>query len=431
MHYKLTINRLATMLRFGGIWPVETTITSFRFLNSIFRLFNLTIIVLLTLIMSADAIANINEISLITDNLCFLIGSFETLAKGLKCCIEYKNIKKLINDIYEPIDIIKKKNNVQVMKWITEIADFENRQFLTVFGMVILVASARIFSADIKNREFPVRIFVPFDASKSPYYHLMYVAISYGILIVDYSLFGVDIMVIVIMRYLTVQLEILKANCRHCRSNSNKRAINLSSDKNSTIFQSSAITNAHNDGDNNKDNEIREFVMFEMQETNVYDEDTFDWRFKHCVTHHQKIINMLNVANNCFSFCAVVQIMTSTVLVCLNGFQIILSYDNLHLLIRRILAIIVVLFQLFVWCWYGNKMSAAAESLTSNLWMCGWENEHKHGIRNTVSIPMILSLQSLEIRAVGVVPLSLQTFVSAIKTSYSVLVLLLTVAKDQ
>ncbi|XP_014295124.1 odorant receptor 13a [Microplitis demolitor] len=381
--------------------------------------------------MSADAITNINEISLITDNLCFLIGCFETLAKGFKCCIEYENIKKLVNDIYEPIDIIKKKNNVQVMKWITEIADFENRQFFIFLGVIILLASARIFSADIKNREFPVRIFVPFDASEPPYYHLMYVAISYGVLIVDYSLFGVDIMVIVIIRYLTVQLEILKANCRHCRSDSIKRAINLSSNKDSKIFRRSAMTNALIDGDNNEDIEIKEFVMFEVQEKNVYDEDTFDWRFKHCVTQHQKIINMLNVVNNCFSFCAVVQITTSTILVCLNGFQILLSYDNLHLLIRRILAIIVVLFQLFVWCWYGNKMSAAAESLTSNLWMCGWENEHKHGIRNIVSIPMILSLQSLELRAVGVVPLSLQTFVSALKTSYSVLVLLLTVAKDQ
>ncbi|XP_057331424.1 odorant receptor 13a-like [Microplitis mediator] len=431
MHYKLTINRVAAILRFDGIWPVETTITSFRFLNSIFRLFNLTIIVLLTLIMSADAIANINEISLITDNLCFLIGCFEALAKGFKFCIEYKNIKKLINDIYEPIDIIKKKNNAQVMEWITEIADFENRQFLTIFGIVILLVLARIFSADIKNREFPVRIFVPFDASESPYYHLMYVAISYGILLVDYSLFGVDIMVIVIMRYLTVQLEILKVNCRYCRSDSTKRAINLSSDKNSTIFKRSAITNAFDDDDSNEANGINEFVKFEAQEKNVYDEDTFDWRFKHCITQHQKIIDMLDVANECFSFCVVVQIMASTVLVCLNGFQIILSYDNFHLLLRRILAIIVVLLQLLVWCWYGNNLSAAAESLTINLWMCGWENEHKHGIRNTVSIPMILSLQSLELRAVGVVPLSLQTFVSAIKTSYSVLVLLLTVAKDQ
>ncbi|XP_057331657.1 odorant receptor 13a-like [Microplitis mediator] len=432
MHHKLNINRVSAILRFDGIWPVETTVTSFRFLNSLFRLFNLTIVVLLTLIMSADAIANINEISLITDNLCFLIGCFETLAKGFKCWIEYKNIIKLIKDIYEPIDIIKKRNNVEVMKWITKLSHFEQRQFLTLFGIVFVLVLARIFSADFKNREFPVRILVPFNASEPPYYHLVYAGISYAILLVDYSLFGVDVMVIVLMRYITVQLDLLIANCRHCHNNSIRSVINLSSIKNPKTFELITIQNApYDDNDNNESNELKNFVMFEMQENSVFDEDNFDWRLKHCVIHHQKVIDMLNVINDCFSFCVVVQILTSTILICLNGFQIILGNDSLHLLMRRFLAITVVLIQLLFWCWYGNKMSSAAESLTINLWMCGWENEYKYGIRNTVSIPMILSLQSFELRALGLVPLSLQTFVSAIKTSYSVLILLLTVAKDQ
>lgn len=59
----------------------------------------------------ADAIANFNDISLITDNLCFFVGCSEALTKGVKYCIEYKNIVKLINDIYGPIDIINQKNS--------------------------------------------------------------------------------------------------------------------------------------------------------------------------------------------------------------------------------------------------------------------------------------------------------------------------------
>lgn len=213
------------------------------------------------------------------------------------------------------------------MKWITKLSHFEHRQFLTLFGIVFTLVLARIFSADFKNREFPVRILVPFNASETPYYHLVYAGISYAILLVDYSLFGVDVMVIVLMRYITVQLDILIANCRHCHNSSIRSVINLPLNKNPKTFE--RIKNAPDDDNNNESNQIKNFVMFEMQENSVFDKNNFDWRFKHCVIHHQKVIDILNVTNDCFSFCVVVQILTSTILICLNGFQIILVSGTL------------------------------------------------------------------------------------------------------
>lgn len=48
--------------------------------------------------------ANINNLSLITDNLCFSIGCFEAAAKAFRFYSEYDNIVLLINYIYEPFD---------------------------------------------------------------------------------------------------------------------------------------------------------------------------------------------------------------------------------------------------------------------------------------------------------------------------------------
>nr|AKO89993.1 odorant receptor 29 [Microplitis mediator] len=413
MYHKL-LNKLVRILRYNGIWPVESTVRSYKLLNLIFRLFNLSIIVIMMLLTIADAIANFNDISLITDNLCFFVGCSEALTKGIKYCIEYKNIVKLMNDIYGPIDIINKKNNTEVMKGINEIARFENRQFKIIFGIVSLLIVARVLGADFKNKGFPIRALFPFDATATPYYHLIYLLISYGVLLVDYTLLGVDLMVVVIMRYLTIQVDILRANCRHCDIESTRRNI---------------VINGYDDK-NNENTDIRNFVGFEIEHEDSDGKDSFDDRLKRCIIHHQKVIYMLNGLNDCFSFCVVVQILGTTVLLCLNGFQIIMGRD-IHLFMRRVLASTAALLQLLLWCWYGNKLSAAADSLTINLWMCGWEDNYKHGLRNFISIPMTLSLQTLELRAIGVVPLSLQTFVSAIKTSYSVLVLLLTVAKDE
>lgn len=98
--------------RYNGIWPVESATTiSFKLLNLILRFINFFIFVFLTSIIMADAIANHSDLSLITDNLCFLIGCFETMSKAFKFYTEYNNIIKLINDIYEPIDKLKKVNS--------------------------------------------------------------------------------------------------------------------------------------------------------------------------------------------------------------------------------------------------------------------------------------------------------------------------------
>lgn len=194
------------------------------------------------------------------------------------------------------------------MKGINETARFENRQFSIIFGIVSLLIVARVFGADFKNKEFPMRASFPFDATVSPYYHLIYLLISYGILLVDYTLLGVDLMVVVIMRYLTIQVDILRANCRHCDIKLTKRNI---------------VINNYDDS-NNESTKIRNFVEFEIEHEDIDKKDTFEERLKRCIIHHQKVIHMLNRLNDCFSFCVVVQILGTTVLLCLNGFQIIM-----------------------------------------------------------------------------------------------------------
>nr|AGG17935.1 olfactory receptor 2 [Microplitis mediator] len=432
MHHKL-INILSKILRYNGIWPVEsTTAISFKLLNLILRFFNFCIFVFLTSIIMADAIANHSDLSLITDNLCFLIGCFETMSKAFKFYTEYNNIIKLINDIYEPIDKLKTINNVEIMTRVNKLSRFECRQFYILCGVVALLISARVFGADRANREFPVRAIFPFDKSKSPNYQLIFILISYGVAFIDVSLFTLDLMIVVIMRYLTLQLEILISNYKHCRVGLIRNiARNIPSNGSETVesfYEIATVTD--NDDDDNGDDGIKNFVIFEIHRKDINNINTFDWRLKQCIKHHQKIVQMMVVLNDCFSFCVIVQIMTSTILICLNGFQILLGNDDRHLLVRRIIAINAVLLQLFFWCWYGNKMSTVADSLTYNQWMCGWESEFKRGVSNSVTTSMILSLRSLELRAIGLVPLSLQTFVSAIKKSYSVLILLLTVVED-
>ncbi|CAD6210967.1 GSCOCT00010941001.3-RA-CDS, partial [Cotesia congregata] len=419
------------VFRCSGYWPmISSAKTIFKILNYLLRIFNLTIFLFLTSIIIGDAISNFDDLSLITDNLCFLIGCFEVASKAFKFTTEYKNIMLLIKDIYEPFDMLKTMDNLEVMTQINSLARFEIKQASILIGLVTLLVIARIFGADRTAKQFPVRAYFPFDSSTSPRYQLLYLAVSYGVIFIDFSLFAFDMVIVVIMRYLTFHLKILLANYRHCHVKPIETTDdNLSSDL-KVIGKYDAITHANNEDDDDQKEDIENFVFFKLNNEDVNKINTFDWRLKQCIMHHQKIVKMTTILNDCFSFCVVIQIMASTILICLNGFQILLANDDTHLFLRRIMAIFTVLLQLFFWCWYGNSMSTVADALTYNQWMCGWENEFKRGVSNSVTTSMVLSLRSLELRAMGLVPLSLQTFVSAMKTSYSVLILLLTVVED-
>ncbi|CAD6210975.1 GSCOCT00010942001.3-RA-CDS, partial [Cotesia congregata] len=433
MYHKL-INIMSTVLRCSGYWPTTSSAAPIlKIFNFMLRFFNFGVFLCLTAVIIGDAITNFNNLSLITDNLCFSIGCFEAAAKAFRFYSEYDNIVLLINYIYEPFDKLQKMGNIEVMTKLDNLARFELKQISIVTGIVSILALSRIFGADIGKKEFPIRAYFPFEAYTSPRYELLYVAITYGVFCVDFTLLVIDMMIVVIMRYLTFQLKILLANYKHCHVKSIKETKDNFSSGMKIIKNYHAITNTTDDDENGDDqakDDIQNFVIFELNKEDVNEINNFDWRFKQCVIHHQKLVNMMTILNNSFSFCVVVQIMGSIVLLCLNGFQILLGKDDSHLFLRRVMAITAVILQLYFWCWYGNNMSTEADALTYHQWMCGWENEFRRGISNSVTTSMILSLRSLDLRAMGLVPLSLQTFISAIKNSYSVLVLLLTVVDD-
>ncbi|KAH0548920.1 hypothetical protein KQX54_004322 [Cotesia glomerata] len=76
------------------------------------------------------------------------------------------------------------------------------------------------------------------------------------------------------------------------------------------------------------------------------------------------------------------------------------------------------------WSYFNNLLKA--DFLTKSQWMSGWENSYDRGIKNLVTTAMIKTMQPLEIRAGGLFVLTMETFLSILKSSYSVFVLLTT-----
>ncbi|CAD6241294.1 GSCOCT00014172001.2-RA-CDS, partial [Cotesia congregata] len=118
----------------------------------------------------------------------------------------------------------------------------------------------------------------------------------------------------------------------------------------------------------------------------------------------------------------------SLFIMCLNGYLIVSFSDNKPMLMRAIIYLSGGFLQLLYWCALGNELKYQADNLTTSQWMSGWENNYHGGINNLVTTAMIKTMQPLEMRAGGLFALKMETFISILKSSYSVFVLMTTVS---
>ncbi|KAH0548924.1 hypothetical protein KQX54_004346 [Cotesia glomerata] len=340
----------------------------------------------------ADALANVTDLTIFGYDGCFFFGTCMFVFKACKFSVLRKEITKLTDEVYGPIDILLQS------------------------------------SVPRERGVLPIRAVYPFDTTVSPNYEL---TIFYQFYCFAYCLTVIlvlDSTVIGLMRWLTIQVLALTNNYKNCNSKLTKRAGLISPIEACKTFERIKVSKIAD-----QETEIREFLAFEKQEIGDCN-DNYVGRFKICIRHHQRIKKIVNDFNNTFSSFLLIQFATSSCIICLNGFMIILNMDNGTNLMRFGIYLSVCFSELLILCFYGNQFIYMADTLTSNQWMSGWEctNEknRNNGLSNLVTTSMMPTLKPLQFKAVGLFVLSMPTFLTILKTSYSTLILLTTVVAD-
>ncbi|XP_057332877.1 uncharacterized protein LOC130672349 isoform X2 [Microplitis mediator] len=377
-------------IRFCGIWKFDSSAsTYYKSMNLFGKIFNPTLLIFHFLTLFADIVANYNDLIIIADDGCFLAGSFTVCFKAYEFHLLNNIYMRIINDVHSSVDILQKSCDLGVLTIIKQYIFFETLDFFLLIYVVTVLGVGLIVLLPLTRGGLPVRAIFPFDVSKPLMHKIAFFIQAYNISFGLVTIVALEYLSWGLMRWTIVQLKVLSSNYRNC--NSDKVPI---ASFNVTRNTYTKIKNFNILKVDDEDTEIHNFIVFEEKELNSIN-DCFNWRFRTCIRHHQRLIKIIYDLNDIFTISLLIQLGVSTFLMCLNGY-----------------------------------LAFMANDLTTSQWMSGWEDKFDGGIKNLVTTAMIRTMQPLEVRAGGLFILSMETFLSILKTSYSVFVLLTTVSDD-
>ncbi|XP_057332879.1 uncharacterized protein LOC130672351 [Microplitis mediator] len=421
--HRLFLNKSISILRHCGIFDFKDSTSMYRKIFIYFIiLFSQSMTLIYGLTIVADAVANCTDLMIVASDGCIIAGWILVYFKIQKSYSVRHKILKLINDIRNPIDVLLKSHDLGVLILVKEYTIFETMDCYLVISCTVFLGTVLIFLS-LLTGDLPCRAIFPFDTTISPFFEIAYFIQSYATAFNLVSLMTLEFISLEFLRWTTVQFKILSSNYQNCTSVPLKPILSFGFTRDT--IDDITVFNVLNIEDEQK--KINSFVAFEEREIDIIN-DCFKWRFKNCIKHHWRLITIINNLNNTFSSCLMAQLGGSLFIMCLNGYLAVTFSDNKQILVRAVIYLLGGFLHLLYWCALGNELKFQADFLTTSQWMSGWENKYDSSIKNLVTTSMIKTMQPLEMRAGGLFVLTMETFISILKSSYSVFVLLTSVS---
>ncbi|XP_018403362.1 PREDICTED: uncharacterized protein LOC108780224 [Cyphomyrmex costatus] len=139
---------------------------------------------------------------------------------------------------------------------------------------------------------------------------------------------------------------------------------------------------------------------------------------RECVCQHDCIFKFALMVNEKFKMIIAIQFIVSTLVVCSNLYQL-AKIKLTAQCFPLILYTCSMLTQILIYCWYGNEVKLKSVQLTTNIFGMGWLTMRQSRKQNLLII-MNRSLIPIEFSSAYILTMNLNSFVSLLKTSYSV-----------
>ncbi|THK32927.1 putative odorant receptor 85e [Diachasma alloeum] len=408
------LNMLLTVGRVGGIWSaVDPPLFIQRFLYSIYGFLAKGSLWTLAATMSADIISNSDDMFAMSDAGAMLAGLSAVIAKVVVFQRHPKDIRRLIDMVYGPIDTMVMAKDGPVYGLMNFHVNVEKVIEYGWAGMAVQLVGAMLVSPVIfagGNSSLPLRSKYPFDTTDD-LKHNMALGLQIITAIFNFTaMFALDGLMRGFCRWTSFQMQILNSNFRHCdpvysRSNQESSAGKLT-------YMS------------NFESKINCFVLFHPTEI-TRESDSFLRRFETCIKHHQRIIVIMKDMNRVFGYYIFAEFSSSTFIMCLTGFQILLGKRSTTNVIKFMLYFNAAFVHLATCCFFGQMLSNEGNKIADSVWMSGWEKESNMSHAGYLMIIALMrAKQIIELKALGFYAVSMETFLMIVKSSYSVFALL-------
>nr|AIG51873.1 odorant receptor [Helicoverpa armigera]QPX50343.1 odorant receptor [Helicoverpa armigera] len=140
--------------------------------------------------------------------------------------------------------------------------------------------------------------------------------------------------------------------------------------------------------------------------------------FRECLVHYEKITETAKMLQNIFGTAILIQFGIGGWILCMAAYKIVslnmlsVEFASMALFISCILT------ELFLYCYYGNEVTDESERVSQSLYSMEWRRA-RLTFRRSLVLVMERAKRPLRPAAGRVIPLSLDTFVKIIKSSYT------------
>ncbi|CAD6239256.1 GSCOCT00013868001.3-RA-CDS, partial [Cotesia congregata] len=424
--HRATLDITLYLAKFLGLFEIDREpIIKYVVINLV-RTFNWIVVAFIVVTNAADFCINIDHFQEVSYNLTFIFPFLIVEFKSMVIYLQRNEFRRLINDIHGPISLLKYSSDLGVLTIIRTAILFQNVIYtIYVVGSIFVVDLGLLpIKSSIHTREFPIRGSYPFEVTRSPIFEIILGSQCYGLLIGCVWTFIFDTSIIGITQWINVQLMVLQANFRHCNDTSTSRANFSVSQQNYNIIQNYQFLKVPEEQE-----KIQSFVPFTLEEANI-SADSFLLRFQTCVIHHQRLIKNLNDCNNAFGFVLFGQILINFILICVGLFTLAVSLHENRVNFVDIVILTIGLIQLLYWCIYGNQLIIENDKVLISIYECGWEDHLSAKSKRIILNGLTQGLTPMKMSAGPFFVLSMKTFLSVIKTSYSYFAILITTMSD-
>ncbi|XP_014470127.1 PREDICTED: uncharacterized protein LOC106742051 [Dinoponera quadriceps] len=130
----------------------------------------------------------------------------------------------------------------------------------------------------------------------------------------------------------------------------------------------------------------------------------------YCIRHHNSIFKLARKINAKFTQIIGFQFVVSTLIICSNLFQLsksTMSADNIELIVYTCC----MLTEIFIYCWFGNKVKSKSLQLAENVYQTQWP-ALSNSVKKSLLIVMKRAIVPIEIVTAYILPLNLDSFVA-------------------
>ncbi|KAJ3663401.1 hypothetical protein Zmor_007667 [Zophobas morio] len=149
----------------------------------------------------------------------------------------------------------------------------------------------------------------------------------------------------------------------------------------------------------------------------------FNQKLINCVKHHAKIVRFAKKSNSLIDMIILGQFATSTMALALTMFQLSLVETVNQEALVSLLYIMGIMIQLFIYCWFGTEVEIKSSKIPYAVYVSQWYDQPLNAKKNMLILSQRCQ-RPIQITAINLFALSLNTFINIIRTAWSYFVVL-------